>query len=45
MKKDVTEVFKQIDIAIISSVKDDPTPINKSIFLRKYREIKKKFLK
>jgi len=45
MKKDVTEVFREIDKAILTSLTNKPVPIDKSIFIKKYKEIKKRFMK
>jgi len=44
-KEMIKEIFKEIDLAIINTKSDVPVTINDSKFLKKYIEIKKRYLK
>ena len=44
-KQIAEQIFSDIDKAIASSIKKVPVPFDNSDFLKKYKEIKEKFLK
>jgi len=43
MENKIKQIFEEIDYAIMESISKKPIPIDSSIFIKKYKEIKKKW--
>jgi len=43
MENKIKQIFEEIDYAIMESISKKPIPIEQSNFLKKYKEIKKKW--